>query len=71
MNKFITPYHVSLCHIAFYVEDIKKERMVKLIGVQASPFFEFSPDRQPLVLSNVPHAHATAHFKDLDGNLLD
>jgi catechol 2,3-dioxygenase-like lactoylglutathione lyase family enzyme len=67
-----TPYHVSLRHIAFYVEDIKKAKeWLQSIGVEVSPFFGFSPDRQPLVLSNVPHAHAAIYFKDPDGNLLE
>ncbi|MCY7520757.1 hypothetical protein [Paenibacillus larvae] len=40
-------------------------------GIEVKEFFGFSPDQQPLVLNNNPHAHAAIYFTDPDDNLLE
>ena len=68
------PYHPSIRHVAFEVEreDIEKAReWLKGKGIEVRTAFGFSPERQPLVLNNDPHAHAAIYFNDPDGNSLE
>ncbi|MEN1938915.1 VOC family protein [Paenibacillus sp. 102] len=68
------PYHVSIRHVAFQIdlEDMKKAKAwLKERSVDVVDIFHFSPERQPLVLPNYPHAHAAIYFEDPDGNLLE
>ena len=73
-DKVNTPYHASLRHIAFYVdlEDIyhAKSWLVEK-GIRIKTDFGFSPENQPLVLPNKPHAHAAIYFQDPDGNSIE
>lgn len=68
------PYHPSIKHIAFHVdiEDITKAKeWLKEKDIQVRETFGFSPERQPLVLTNNPQAHAAIYFLDPDGNSLE
>lgn len=73
-DKVLTPYHPSLRHVALHVdkEDIEHAKgWLGDKGIQIKTAFDFSPDRQPLVLPNNPHAHAAIYFQDPDGNSLE
>lgn len=73
-NQVQIPYHVSIRHVAFQIdlEDMKKAKAwLKERNVEGVDIFHFSPERQPLVLPNYPHAHAAIYFEDPDGNLLE
>ncbi|WRP07326.1 VOC family protein [Rossellomorea aquimaris] len=68
------PYHPSIRHIAFHVEAediIEAKEWLKERGIEVKEAFGFSPERQPLVLSNTPQAHACLYFHDPDGNSLE
>ena len=73
-DKVETPYHPSLRHLAFHVdiEDIQSaNEWLKQKGIEVRPAFGFSPEEQPLILPNNPHAHAAIYFHDPDGNSLE
>ena len=68
------PYHPSIRHIAFKVDkdDIDTARTwLESLGIEVRTAFGFSPEMQPLVLPNNPHAHAAIYFHDLDGNSIE
>jgi len=65
------PYHVSLRHIAFYVEldDIKKAKnWLKERGIEVRDEFHRGTE-EPVVVPN--QAHAMIYFDDPDGNHLE
>jgi catechol 2,3-dioxygenase-like lactoylglutathione lyase family enzyme len=65
------PYHVSLRHIAFYVdlEDIKKAKVwLKEREIEVRAEFNIEP-KEPIVVPN--QAHAMIYFDDPDGNRLE
>ncbi|MGG1396848.1 VOC family protein [Bacillus salipaludis] len=65
------PYHVSLRHIAFYVEleDIKKANTwLKERGIEVKEEFGKEP-KEPVVVPT--QAHAMIYFDDPDGNSLE
>lgn len=65
------PYHVSLRHIAFYVdlEDIKKAKTwLKELGIEVRAEFDMER-KEPIVIPN--QAHAMIYFDDPDGNSLE
>lgn len=71
-DKVDTPYHPSLRHIAFQVdeEEIEKTKAwLEEIGIEVRTAFGFSPEQQPLVFPNPPHA--AIYFDDPDGNSLE
>lgn len=73
-DKVGTPYHPSLRHIAFHadIEQIRNAKeWLKQKGIEARSAFGFSPEEQPLILPNNPHAHAAIYFHDPDGNSLE
>ncbi|MDN7245651.1 VOC family protein [Planococcus shenhongbingii] len=73
-DKVATPYHPSLRHIAFQVdlEDMENAKeWLEDSGITIRTAFGFSPKEQPLVLPNIPHAHAAIYFHDPDGNSLE
>lgn len=73
-DKVETPYHPSLRHLAFQVdiEDIQSaNEWLEQKGIEVRPAFGFSPEEQPLILPNNPHAHAAIYFHDPDGNSLE
>ena len=73
-DKVETPYHPSLRHIAFHVdrEAIRNAKnWLAERGIEGRTAFGFSPEEQPLVLSNRPYAHAAVYFHDPDGNSLE
>ncbi|OHX52517.1 glutathione transferase [Planococcus salinarum] len=73
-EKAETPYHPSLRHIAFHVsiEDLRNAKdWLETRGVAGRTAFGFSPEQQPLILPNNPHAHAAIYFHDPDGNSLE
>ncbi|WP_026573715.1 VOC family protein [Bacillus sp. UNC438CL73TsuS30] len=65
------PYHVSLRHIAFYVEleDIKNAKTwLKERGIEVKEEFGKEPN-EPIVVPT--QAHAMIYFDDPDGNSLE
>ncbi len=73
-DKVETPYHPSLRHIAFHVdrEAIRNAKSwLAERGIEGRTAFGFSPEEQPLVLSNRPYTHAAVYFHDPDGNSLE
>ncbi|OIK17254.1 glyoxalase [Bacillus sp. MUM 116] len=65
------PYHVSLRHIAFYVdlEDIKQAKnWLEERGIKVKAEFGIEP-KEPTVVPN--QAHAMIYFDDPDGNSLE
>lgn len=65
------PYHVSLRHIAFFVdlEDIKKAKTwLKERGIEVRDEFDKGTE-EPIVIPN--QAHAMIYFDDPDGNSLE
>jgi catechol 2,3-dioxygenase-like lactoylglutathione lyase family enzyme len=65
------PYHVSLRHIAFYVdlEDIKKAKTwLKERGIEVRDEFD-KGTKETIVIPN--QAHAMIYFDDPDGNSLE
>lgn len=73
-DKVETPYHPSLRHIAFQVESEEINKVKEWLDAKEIPIrtaFGFSPENQPLVLPNFPHAHAAIYFEDPDGNSLE
>ncbi|TSI07900.1 VOC family protein [Lysinibacillus sp. BW-2-10] len=65
------PYHVSLRHIAFYVEleDMKKAKSwLKERGIEVRDEFRMGTE-EPIVVPN--QAHAMIYFDDPDGNSLE
>lgn len=65
------PYHVSLRHIAFYVdlEDIKKAKAwLKERGIEVRDEFGIGTE-EPIVIPS--QAHAMIYFDDPDGNSLE
>lgn len=68
------PYHPSIRHVAFYVELEGIQRAKEWLrekNIEVRETFDFSADRQPLVLPNNPQAHAAIYFNDPDGNSLE
>jgi hypothetical protein len=45
--------------------------MSGVLGIEVREAFGFSPERQPLVLSDNPQAMAAIYFQDPDGNSLE
>lgn len=73
-DKVETTYHPSLRHLAFQVdiEDIQNAKeWLGQKGIEVRTAFGFSPEEQPLILPNNPHAHAAIYFHDPDGNSLE
>ena len=73
-DKVETPYHPSLRHVAFQVESEeihKAKEWLEEKGIPIRTAFGFSPEHQPLVLPNFPHAHGAIYFHDPDGNSLE
>lgn len=73
-DKVETPYHPSLRHVAFQLdsEEVKNAKAwLEAKGIIIRTAFGFSPENQPLVLPNFPHAHAAIYFHDPDGNSLE
>lgn len=65
------PYHVSLRHIAFYVDldDIKNAKTwLKERGIEVRAEFDIEP-KEPIVVPD--QAHAMIYFDDPDGNRLE
>ena len=73
-DKVNTPYHPSLRHVALQIDrgDLKNIKgWLEERGIAISTNFGFAPEKQPLVLSNSPQAHAAIYFKDPDGNSIE
>lgn len=67
-------YHPSIRHIAFKMDKDDFEHVkdwLQSIDIEIRTAFGFSPEQQPLVLPNHPHAHAAIYFADLDGNSIE
>ncbi|SFB02779.1 MULTISPECIES: VOC family protein [unclassified Bacillus (in: firmicutes)] len=68
------PYHPSLRHVAFRVEIedmLKVKEWLNDKGIEIKTDFGFTAAKQPLVLPNMPSAHAAIYFSDPDGNSLE
>jgi len=67
-------YHPSIRHLAFKIDEGDLEHVkewLSSIGIEVRTEFGFTPEHQPLVLPNNPHAHAAIYFSDPDGNSLE
>ncbi|WP_349408895.1 VOC family protein [Pseudalkalibacillus sp. SCS-8] len=68
------PYHPSIRHLAFQIDSSDMDHIkawLKERGIEVREAFGFTPEEQPLVLANTPHAHAAVYFQDPDGNSLE
>jgi catechol 2,3-dioxygenase-like lactoylglutathione lyase family enzyme len=68
------PYHPSIRHVAFRVDLDALDSAAEWLrerGIEVREEFGFSPERQPLVLSDNPQAMAAIYFHDPDGNSLE
>ncbi|KOP78702.1 hypothetical protein AMS59_12905 [Lysinibacillus sp. FJAT-14745] len=67
-------YHPSIRHLAFKIDEEDLEHVkewLSSLGIEVRTEFGFTPEHQPLVLPNNPHAHAAIYFSDPDGNSLE
>ncbi len=73
-DNALLAYHPSIRHIAFKMDKDDFEHVkdwLQSIDIEIRTAFGFSPEQQPLVLPNHPHAHAAIYFADLDGNSIE
>ena len=73
-DKVNTPYHPSLRHIAFQIDQdnmVGIKEWLEERDIDVSTSFGFPPEKQPLVLPNNPQAHAAIYFKDPDDNSIE
>jgi hypothetical protein len=69
LSPFIKTYCFPCC---VDLEDIQNDKeWLTQKGIEIKTDFGFPPEKQPLVLPNNPHAHATIYFQDPDGNSLE
>lgn len=68
------PYHPSIRHVAFRIDPESLRTVKEWLGqrnIEVRTAFKMTPEEQPLVLPNFPHAHAAIYFDDPDGNSLE
>lgn len=68
------PYHPSIRHVAFHIDEGSLESIKGWLeerNIEVRTAFRMTPEQQPLVLPNFPHAHAAVYFDDPDGNSLE
>ncbi|MFJ7734511.1 VOC family protein [Lysinibacillus sp. NPDC097231] len=73
-NHVNLDYHPSIRHIAFKVDEADFKHVkewLQSIDIEIRKAFGFTPQQQPLVLPNHPHAHAAIYFADPDGNSIE
>lgn len=65
-------YHPSIRHLAFKIGEADFEHLkewLQSIDIEIHTAFGFSPQQQPIVLPNNPHA--AIYFADPDGNSIE
>lgn len=68
------PYHPSIRHVAFRIDSESLGTVKEWLderNIEVRTAFKMTPEEQPLVLPNFPHAHAAIYFDDPDGNSLE